>query len=145
MSDQQEARLQEGAEVLQYLAEWGELTQEECQNVLAQLDQLQMSVTEDLIGLKKLLAHDYDINSTIEELKGSIKSKGQERRLIRWEAEHANLVKENKPKMVRSIALPITISSAKDLDSLIRQLQDLKAEMGNYAEVELTIRIQEEK
>ena len=145
MSDQQEARLQEGAEVLQCLAEWEELTQEECQNVLAELDQLQMSVTEDLIGLKKLLAHDYDINSTIEELKGSIQRKGQERRSIRWEVEHANLVKENKPKMVRSIALPITISSAKDLDSLIRQLQDLKAEMGNYAEVELTIRIQEEK
>lgn len=131
--------------MLQRLSEWDELTQEEQQNLLAELDQLQMTVTEDLSGLKKLLALDYDINSTLEELKSSIRKTGQEKRRQRQESKQAEQWKENRPKLVKSIAVPVTIASAQDLDELIRQLQDLKSELGSYAELELTIRIQGEK
>ena len=131
--------------MLQRLSEWDELTQEEQQNLLAELDQLQMTVTEDLSGLKKLLALDYDINSTLEELKSSIRKTGQEKLRQRQEIQQAAQWKENRPKLVKSIAVPVTIASAQDLDALIRQLQDLKSELGSYAELELTIRIQGEK
>lgn len=145
LSALQKNRLAEGAAMLQRLSEWDELTQEEQQNLLAELDQLQMTVTEDLSGLKKLLALDYDINSTLEELKNSIRKTGQEKRRQRQESEQAAQWKENRPKLVKSIAVPVTIASAQDLDALIRQLQDLKSELGSYAELELTIRIQGEK
>ena len=38
------------------------------------------AATQDLAGLKKLLARDYDINRTLEELRRSIQRQGQERR-----------------------------------------------------------------
>ena len=94
---------------------------------------------------EKLLARDYDINSTLEELKSSIRKTGQEKRRQRQESEQAEKWKENRPKLVKSIAVPVTIASAQDLDALICQLQDLKSELGSYAELELTIRIQGEK
>jgi hypothetical protein len=45
--------------------------------------------TQDLAGLKKLLARDYDINSTLDDLKRSIQRQGQERLRQRMEEERA--------------------------------------------------------
>lgn len=145
LSELQKQRLAEGTEMLLRLEEWVELTQEEQQNLLAELDQLQVTVTEDLSGLKKLLARDYDINSTLDELKRSIQKTGLERQRQRQKSEQASNWKENRPKLVKSIAVPVTIASSQDLDELIRQLQELKSELGSYEELELTIRIQGEK
>ena len=50
---------------------------------------LALAATQDLAGLKKLLARDYDINSTLEELKRSIQRQGQERLRQRIEEERA--------------------------------------------------------
>ena len=140
LSEQQKARLGEESEILRQLPEWEELTQEEQQNILAEIDQLLVIVTEDLSGLKKLLARDYDITSRVKELKCSIQKKGEERRLLQVAND-----KPSRTKLVKSIDLPVTITSAKDLDSLIRQLQDLKTELSSFIEVELTIHIQGEK
>jgi hypothetical protein len=71
LSDQQKLRLKEGIEDLQRLPEWEELTREERGNAVSRLEGLWVTATQDLAGLKKLL--NYDINSTLEDLKRSIK------------------------------------------------------------------------
>jgi len=138
MSEQQGLRLKEGVEDLQRITEWGELTQEERSNAMNRLDGLALVATHDLAGLKKLLACDYDINSTLEDIKRSIQRQGQERQLQRIEDERAKTGEKGPAKLFRSISLPLKMSSAADIDLLIRQLHEIKAQVGLYAEIEVS-------
>jgi hypothetical protein len=138
LSDQQKLRLKEGVEDLQRIPEWEELTQEERGNAVSQLDGLALAATQDLAGLKKLLARDYDINSTIDELKRSIQRQGQERLRQRIEEERAKKGEKGPAKLSKSVAVPAKLTSAADLDALIQQLHEIKAQIGLYAEIEVT-------
>jgi hypothetical protein len=137
LSEQQKLRLKDGVEDLQRIPEWEELTQEERGNAMNRLDGLALAATQDLAGLKKLLARDYDINSTLEELKRSIQRQGQERLRQRMEEERAKTGDKGPAKLTKSIAVPVKMTSAADIDSLIQQLHEIKAQFGLYAEIEV--------
>ncbi|MDR2112860.1 MAG: BREX system P-loop protein BrxC, partial [Candidatus Accumulibacter sp.] len=130
LSDQQKRRLKEGVENLQRIPEWEELTQEERGNAVNRLDGLALAATRDLAGLKKLLARDYDINGTLEDLKRSIQRQGRERLRQRMEEERAKTGEKGPAKLSRSIAVPARMRSAADIDALIRQLHEIKAQLG---------------
>jgi hypothetical protein len=138
LSDQQKLRLKEGVEDLQRIPEWEELTQEERGNAVNRLDGLALDATQDLSGLKKLLARDYDINSTLEELKRSIQRQGQERVRQRMEEERAKSGENGPSKLTRKVAVPAKITTAADIDAVIQQLHEIKAQAGLYSEIEVT-------
>lgn len=141
LSDQQKLRLKEGVEDLQRLPEWGELTQEERGNAVNRLDGLTLDSTQDLSGLKKLLTRDYDINSTLEELKRSIQRQGQERLRQRMEEERAKTGGKGPAKLTRRIAVPARITAAADIDAVIQQLHEIKTQAGLYSEIEVTFSV----
>jgi hypothetical protein len=138
LSEQQNLRLKEGAEDLQRIPDWEDLTQEERGNAVNRLDGLALAATKDLVGLKKLLARDYDINCTLEELKRSIQRQGRERLRQRMEDERAKSGEKGPAKLCKSISVPVKMTSAADIDSLIQQLHEIKAQLGLYAEIEVT-------
>lgn len=138
LSDQQKLRLKEGAEDLQRLPDWPELTQEERGNAVARLEALELTASHDLSGLKKLLAQDYDISSTIEDLKRLIKSQAQERHRQEFDEEAEKLKGKEAGKLSKSIAVPSKLSSALELDALILQLNELKAQLALYEEIEVS-------
>ena len=138
LSDQQKLRLKEGVEDLQRIPEWEELTQEERGNAVNRLDGLALDATQGLSGLKKLLARDYDINSTIEELKRLIQRQGLERQRQRMEEERAKSGEKGPSKLTRKVAVPAKITTAADIDALIQQLHEIKAQVGLYSEIEVT-------
>jgi hypothetical protein len=123
---------------LQRIPEWEELTQEERGNAATRLDGLALEATQDLSGLKKLLARDYDINSTLEELKRSIQRQGQERLRQRMEEERAKTGEKGPSKLTRKVAVPAKITTAADIDAVIQQLHEIKAQVGLYSEIEIT-------
>ncbi|MDI6749496.1 MAG: BREX system P-loop protein BrxC [Rhodocyclaceae bacterium] len=141
LSNQQKLRLKEGIEDLQRLPEWEELTQEERGNAASQLEGLVLEATQDLAGLKKLLARDYDINSTLEELKRSIQRQGQERLRQRMEQERAKSGEKGPSKLIKKIAVPAKITTAADIDAIIQQLHEIKAQIGIYSEIEVTFSV----
>lgn len=141
LSDQQKLRLREGVEDLQRIPEWEELTQEERGNAVNRLDGLALDATQDLSGLKKLLARDYDINSTLEELKRSIQRQGQERLRQRMEEERAKSGEKGPSKLTRKVAVPAKITTAADIDAVIQQLHEIKAQVGLYSEIEVTFSV----
>jgi hypothetical protein len=143
MSDQQKLRLKEGVEDLKRIPEWAELTQEERGNAVNRLDGLTLAATQDLSGLKKLLARDYDISSTLEDLKRSIQRQGQERLRQQME-ERAKTGEKGPTKLSKSIVVPVKVTSEADLDSLIQQLHEIKAQLGLYAEIDLTFSLGDE-
>jgi len=136
--DQQKIRLKQGGEDLQQLLEWAELTQEERGNAINRLDGLALSATQDLAGLKKLLARDYDINTTLEDLKRSIKRQGQERQHQRLEEERSKAGDKGPAKLSKAIEVPLKMTSREDFDSLIKELHEIKAQLGIYTEIELS-------
>jgi hypothetical protein len=138
LSEQQKQRIQDGIEDLQRLPEWEELTVEERGNAANRLDGLTLAATQDLAGLKKLLAQDFDINSTLDELKRSIQRQGQERARQRMEEARAKTGAKGPSKFTKSIAVPVTMTSAAGLDALIQQLHEVKAQLGLYEEIEVT-------
>jgi len=138
LSDQQKQRLKEGAEELQRISEWTELTQEERGSTLSQLDALEISATEDLAGLRKLLARDYDISSTIDNLRRSIQRQGQERLRLRIEEDRAEKGKTGPAKLEQAISVPTRMRSAADLDALILKLNEIKSQLALYDEIEVS-------
>lgn len=139
MSDQQKLRLKEGIEDLQRIPEWGDLTQEERGNAVNRLDGLALVATQDLEGLKKLLARDYDINSTMVDLKRSIQRQGQERRRSALEEERAKNGEQGPAKLSKAITVPSRMTSSLDIDALIQQLNEIKAQVGLYTEIEVIL------
>jgi FKBP-type peptidyl-prolyl cis-trans isomerase (trigger factor) len=97
-----------------------------------------------LSGLKKLLARDYDINSTLDELKRSIQRQGQERLRQRIEEERAKSGETGPSKLTRKLAVPSKITTAADIDAVIQQLHEIKAQIGLYAEIEVTFSVGDE-
>jgi hypothetical protein len=143
LSEQQKLRLKEGVEDLQRIPEWEELTQEERGNAVSCLDDLALEADQDLAGLKKLLARDYDINNTLENLKHSIKRQGQARLRQRREVDSAPI--DPAPSALSTaIEMPAKLSSASELDALIQQLQELRASLSLYAKVDIRIRVEKE-
>lgn len=138
LSDQQKQRIKEGAEELQRVPEWGELTQEERGSTIGQLDGLELTATHDLAGLRKLLARDYDISSTIDELRRSIQRQGQERIRQRIEDERAETGKKGPAKFEQSVSVPTKMTTAADLDALILKLNEIKAQLALYDEIEVS-------
>jgi hypothetical protein len=133
---QQQQRLRDGAAELLRLPEWGELTQEEQQTMVARIEELTLTVSTDLAGLKRLLSRDYDISCTIGEIKRSIQRQGQER-IRQRQQEYAVNAPGGTTKFTRSIAVPTKMTSAADIEALIRQLSELKVELSGYNEIEL--------
>ena len=138
LSDQQKLRIKEGAEELQRVPEWGELTQEERGSAIGQLDGLELTASHDLAGLRKLLARDYDISSTIDELRRSIQRQGQERIRQRIEDERAEKGKKGPAKFEQAISVPTKMTTAADLDALILKLNEIKAQLALYDEIEVS-------
>ena len=91
-----------------------------------------------MAGLKKLLAQDFDINSTLDDLKRSIQRQGQERVRQRMEEARAKTGAKGPSKFTKSIAVPVKMTSAAGVDALIQQLHDVKAQLGLYEEIEVT-------
>ncbi len=138
LREQQQLRLKEGAEDLQRLPEWGELTQEERSEMLGRLDGLAIEAAPDLDGFKRLLAREYDIQTSLSQFKDSIKRQGQERCRQRLKEERDKSGEKGPARLKKEIPLPASLTSAAQLDQLIRQLQEIREQLALYGEIEVT-------
>lgn len=143
MGDAQKNTIKEAETDLRRLQEWSELTREEQSSVLAQLEGLQVEVPQDLQGLKQLINQEFVIHSRLSELKSRIIREGQQRRRQRIEEEKEKAKKEGKTKLTRAVKVPSAVTSADQLDDLIRRFQELKNELALYSDIEVTINIED--
>ena len=134
----QEQRLRDAEQDLQLLPEWSAFTAEEQSNALAELPRLAITVDENLAGLKKLVARQYDIEQTIAHLKARIVQDARARAQREREAETAGGFREATAKTRRPLAVPARIATAAELDALIRELQALRIDIA-YTEFDIVI------
>lgn len=128
MASAQSGHITEAAADLARISEWGEFTIEEQQMVLAELQDLSVDVTEDIAGLKDLLSSQFDINTTIQDLKRRIIEDGKERR----KPPEAKPGHETEPRQRRPLMMPAKIATTEELDALIKRLNELRDEARYY-------------
>ena len=61
-------RITDAEQDLRRLSEWPELTQQEQNNLLADLEKLAVTASEDLTGLRLLVNQEYTIQSQVQDI-----------------------------------------------------------------------------
>lgn len=128
-------RLEEAERDLARLPEWTEFTAEEQRNTLSELRGPAIEPTEDMTGLKQLVARQFDIGQAISDLKARIVAQAHARRQRERKAHELN---DDPSRTRRALAVPARISSPGDVESLVVRLQALLPELP-YAEFDIVI------
>jgi hypothetical protein len=132
MRKAQSARILAAESELSLLPEWTELTAEEQAETLAEIQALSIEVSSDIAGLKRLVSRQFDIESTIAEIKGKVVKEGKARRqppTYPIPASDPPVGMREKGRM--TIPLPSRIGTLAELDALIRTLLELRRELSD--------------
>jgi len=107
MIEEQKQTLQNVGQELQRMAEWSTLTQEEQSNTLAELEGLEISVSDDLIGMRRLLNQGYSIQYRMSTLKLNVVELAKKHEEIdAVEPKHVRVIKIPSPhKKYRTIGI----------------------------------------
>jgi hypothetical protein len=139
LQNQQQQRITDAQQDLNRLSEWPELTQQEQNNLLADLEKLAVTASEDLSGLRLLVNQEYTIQSRVQDIKQRIERIGQQRLQDKLREEQERAIVEGKKKISRTLNPKSQITSIAELDALIAELQHLRGEMKYAHEFELVI------
>jgi hypothetical protein len=135
----QKQRLRDTERDLRLLLEWSEFTQDEQSGLLNQLQSMEVTVNEDLAGLKRLIAQQVDIEATVGEMKNTIVRDGRSRQRERTKpTTGGGEMGERGGKQNRTLSLPRRIATSDQLNALIEQLLELRMEMA-FAEFDVTL------
>ncbi|WP_277484618.1 BREX system P-loop protein BrxC [Catalinimonas alkaloidigena] len=144
MSEEQQNRIKDGEQELVRIDEWKELTAQEQNELLADVEALASDATEDLSGLRELVNQDYAIQSQLQDLKVRVQRIGHQRLQEKLKEEQEKAKKEGK-KIARHLNSQKRITKLEDLDELIRELQQIRGELQYANEFEVTFDIRENK
>jgi len=124
---------------------WEELSADERNTLLGQLEQFGGEVEQSLTGIQTLLNRDYEITTSLRSLQKSVKETAEKRRLQR-EQEIAEKEKKEKEKGTfkskvysQKIAVPKSLTSKEAIDIVIGQLQKVKQELEGFHEMDITL------
>ncbi|MEM1292984.1 MAG: BREX system P-loop protein BrxC [Cyanobacteria bacterium P01_H01_bin.162] len=148
LSEQQQQRVKQGAKDLELLPDWQALTEEEKNNIRAELDKLLKGCPDNLAGLRALIGREYSLNMTLEQQKGKIQQLAQKRRQEQAQpaaATGGSSVREVVTSFERSLTVPARIRSVEEFVRLLAQLQQIKDSLGGYAKIDISINIQDQE
>jgi hypothetical protein len=140
MGAAQSERILAAESELSLLSEWIELTVEEQAGALAEIQALSINVTSNIAGLKRLVSRQFDIETTISEIRENVVKAGEARR-----RQPAYPLPPNSPRRQmrekgrKTVPLPARIGTLAELDALIRTLSDLRHELSNN-ELDLVVK-----
>jgi len=139
MEIEQQNRIKEGEKDLIRIVEWKELTIQEQNNLLTDLENLRISNTEDISGLRALVNQEYNIQNQLNDLKQSVQRIGQQRIQERLKEKQEEAKTSGDKKIVYCVNPQRCITSIDTLDELINELQQIRGELQFAHAFELTI------
>lgn len=145
MWDEQKNRIKEAEKDLNRIPEWKELTGQEQDYMLADLESLSTEVCENVVGLRNLVSQEYTIQSRLQDYKKKVEKTGRERLQEKLKAEQEKAQKQGQKKITRCLQPKRRITAMDDLDELIRLLQQIRGELQYAHEFELTLNIEANK
>jgi hypothetical protein len=139
MQSEQKQLIKDAEEDLSRIPEWIELTPQEKNNLLADIEKLTLTVDEDLDGLCNLVNQEYSFNKQLQDIKLRIKQIGKQHLQDKLRDEQESTVKEGASKIIRTLKPKAYITTMTDLNMLITQLEQLRSELQYAHEFELSI------
>jgi hypothetical protein len=139
MRTAQEVRIRAAEGELALLPEWAELTAEEQAGALAEIQDLSVEVTPDMVGLKGLVARQFDIDATISATRAGVVEAGRARRQPPPVPPIGDKPQQERAKARRTVPLPARIGTLAELDALINGLSELRLELAT-TELDLVVR-----
>ncbi len=143
LQKEQQQRVGDAEQDLRRLPEWPELTQQEQNNALSDLEKLTITASDDLAGLHQLVNQEYAIQTQVQDIKQRIQRIGQQRLQDKLREEQQQAVKEGKRKISRTLKTRTRINELEQLDALITELQQLRGELRYAHEFELSIEVKD--
>jgi hypothetical protein len=141
LQKEQQQRITDAEQDLRRLSEWAELTQQEQNNLLSDLEKLTVTASEDLTGLRSLVNQEYAIQTQVQDIKQRIQRIGQQRLQDKLREEQEQAIKEGRKKISRTLNPKHEITNIVDLDALIAELQQIRGELKYAHEFELSIKL----
>lgn len=144
MQAAQGERLKQAELDLKRVPEWVELTLIEQQELLGKLEQMSLTASADLAGLKALVNQELDIQNQVLTLKQRVEHLGRERLQAKLKAEQEVLsAQDGSVTIKRQLKTRARITSLSDLDSMIQSLQKLRGELNYAHSFELNVELSE--
>ena len=130
---------------LQTLPDWLDLLADDQGWIASEVEKLAVQASPDLPGLNKLLAHEYDLHHRLRELEQQVAVRAEQNRIARRpkpepvEDGAAPRAAEQPVEPVnQTIAVPPVFRTVEELDTLIKQLQHLRARLAALQPVRIT-------
>ena len=101
-----------------------------CRQRLAEIQGLSIQASRDMVGLKRLIARQFDIDAQIAETKAKVVKESKTRRAAAYPPAQPVPGGVLREKRRKTIELPTRIESLADLDELIRALSLLRHELS---------------
>lgn len=117
---------------------WQEVDAAARETAISEIEALKINVEPDLNGLQSLLAHSFDLNAGLRDIEDELKRLARRREEEREEEEPNEEAQEDKePSTETSLILPKAFKSVDEVDSLIKELERLKAHFARFQEVKI--------
>ncbi len=134
-------KIKEAEQDLMRLPEWLELTPQEKNNLLADLEKFNKTHENNLAGLQALMNQGFALQDQVQDLKIRAQRAGQHRIQEKLKLEQEAVGNDGKGKISRSIKNRQQLTSLGELDALIKELQKLRNELAYAKEFELTFKL----
>ena len=151
MNQDVEQSLKNAQEELPRSPGWDELTADERNSLLGRLEQFGGEAEKNLSGIQTLLNRDYEITTSLRDLQKSVKETADNRRLQREQEKLEKKKKEEEegtyqPKVLqRKVAVPKALKTTEAIDGVIDQLTELKQELHDYDELDISFELSDGK
>lgn len=151
MNQDVEQSLKNAQEELPRSPGWEELTADERNSLLGRLEQFGGEAEKNLSGIKTLLNRDYEITTSLRDLQKSVRETAENRRQQREQEKLEKKKKQEeegtyKPKVLqRKVAVPKALKTTEAIDSVIDQLTELKQELQDYDELDISFELSDGK
>ena len=115
------------------------------------MEQFGGEAEQNLSGIQTLLNRDYEITTSLRDLQKSVKETADNRRLQREQEKLEKKKKQEeegtyKPKVLqRKVAVPKVLETTKAIDGVIDQLTELKQELQDYDELDISFELSDGK
>jgi hypothetical protein len=139
MLESQQKSIKEAEQSLHLLSEWKELTQEEKSSVIAQLEGLKIEAENNLQGLKRLINQEFNIHSTVQDLRNRIIGMGRERAREKEKERREKASEEN--TFLKTVSIPKRIETLQALNDLLKALEQVRVDALKHENVEIQFQL----
>ena len=135
MNEVQNKTIKDAKADLRRLTEWRELTQEEQSSVLSQIENFKITPEKNIDGIKQLITQEFNIYTTIQDLRKRIIAMGAER-AVKKEKERLEKAKEENIYL-KTVSIPPKLISLQQLNNMLKNIEQLRVDAIKHDKFEI--------